>query len=184
MIVAVDIALRKSGYVVTDDKGKVIHKGMVLVPPKEKYTTYIQTLYLGFLEVFRDIQGKFPDAELELVVEDVADFFHKTSALGIHAARTACVLAWVNLHISKNEVSYYTPSKVKYFLTNKRGADKDLLKSSLQEKYPHIELEGLEEDEIDALALALLHIHNRTGENSEPIVQKTKRKRAPRRSGV
>jgi len=180
LILSVDIALRKSGWVLLSDNHTILEHGIITVPPKLQYTEASMFVYEKFLELFLRVKKGYPD-DIQLVVEDVADFFHKVSALGIHAARTAAILAWKHAHHSNLNVSYYTPSSVKYFLTNKRGADKELVLSGIKEKYPQYDYSQLAEDEVDALGLALLHIHR--GENNEPV-SKTKQRRVskgPRR---
>lgn len=179
MILGIDIALRKSGYTLTTPDGNtILKKGIVLVPDKQQYTEYVATIYSQFLEIFLSIREEYGE-DIVLVVESVADVFHKTAALAIHAARTAMIISWQHAHFSKDTVVYYTPSSVKYFLTNKRGAKKDELRSSIATKYPQISLEGLEEDEIDALALILRYL----GEKNEQSVPVAKRKRRTRRVG-
>ena len=171
LYIGVDIALRKSGYVVLDEQMNIIQREVVVIPDKLDYTSSVYELFEKFTTLFKALPA---GAELHLVVEDVLAFVHIKSALAIHAARTACILAWHHAHTSNRNIAYHTPNSVKYWLTKKRGAKKPDVLAAMQAKYPQYAYDTFTEDEVDALALVLYHLEE---ESSVKPVPKPKRRR-------
>lgn len=176
-IISLDVALRKSGLIVLSSEREIVYKN-TLVIPKVDLTESLRLLTDIYNTEFYKIGENFP-GEKVFVVEDVLGYVSIKTALGIHAARVASVISWLNTHPSHDKVYYYTPNEVKHHFANKRGAKKDELLAGLSARFPKYDYKSLTEDEIDALALALYHIHSGKDkkDNAEKKpVRKTQRK--------
>jgi Holliday junction resolvasome RuvABC endonuclease subunit len=171
----VDIALRKSGLVVVDETGKMVMRDTLVVPAKDDLTAAVLKIYEKLLTVL----GTIPDGDLIYVIEDVAGFVHIKAALGIHAGRTAAILAYHHSHISNKAIEYHTPNDVKLWIAGKRSASKEEVLAGMKLRFPEYPYSVMSEDEIDALALCLYSIH---GSKNAKSVPSTKRRKAPRRT--
>jgi len=177
----IDIALRKSGFILLDESGKIVYHEVFVVPAKVEYTEAVLKIYEKLSEVYSFILNKFKPEHLTTVMEDVAGFVHIKAALAIHAARTSGVLAYHHSHISNKNIVYHTPNAVKHWLTKKRGAKKDELLVALTSVFPEYNYSLLQEDEIDALALALYHMKG-VQKDDDKVVPRAKRGRVSRRT--
>lgn len=151
----VDIALRKSGLVVLDEVGTLVHSQVVTVKPKLDLTAAVLKIYEDLGEAYTLIRENYPVTSMVTVLEDVAGFVNIKAALGIHAGRTSAILAYHHSNIPHHAISYHTPNVIKHWLAGQRGAKKDALLAALRVKFPKYDYDSLSEDEIDALALCL-----------------------------
>lgn len=172
----IDIALRKTGIVIVDEKGEILYRDVLIVPAKYDYTAAVKIIYDYFINL------KIPSGadEVVWVVEDVLGMVHIKAGLAIHAARTAVVLAYHNSHISKKSIIYHTPNEVKYWLTGKRGAKKPEMEAALIARFPEYDFSLLSEDEKDALALVL---YTMKGVKSADTISRVKPRRSHTRVG-
>lgn len=151
MILAIDIALRKTGVILLDDNQKIKFKDTLVIPPKIPQWAAINQIY----SYFKLLSVSLPEGT-SFVIEDVLSVVSVKTALAIHSARTAATLA-IQHSCNQPNISYYSPNDVKLRYGGKRGAKKEELLSGLKKEFPQYGYTNLTEDEIDALGLALYH---------------------------
>lgn len=171
--IGIDIALRKTGIVTINDANIIVQHSTFIVPPR-----YVKNEAIGIIfEHFQKLSLPEDCNEAIFVVEDVLARVHLRTALSIEAARTACILGILsNTHPSNKHIYYYTPNAVKYHFARKRGAKKDELLAALRIAHPEYDYTSLTEDEIDALALGLLHREKPTEKEKNVSKKKPVRK--------
>lgn len=154
-VIAVDIAFRKSGFVILEHpSGALKFSTTISINKKLSRAEALLSIY--------DIFEQYFAAELVedhlLILEDVMTFGHLKAAVAIETARTAAALAYH--HVCRRmevrpHIIYATPGEVKGHFSGKRGAKKPELFEKFITQFPEYAALSLGEDEMDALILGL-----------------------------
>lgn len=151
-ILGIDPGSRKTGYGIIDSDGKQsahVDSGFIDV----KGETFADRLGCIFQQV-SEIIAEFQPVELS--IEQVFVNKNIDSALKLGHARGAAICAAVNAGLKVHE---YTPKAVKSAVVGTGNASKEQVQHMMSML---LKLEkGLQEDQADALGIALCHAHNR-----------------------
>ncbi len=151
-ILGIDPGSRKTGYGIIDaDKNNSLHvdSGCIYV----KGDSFPDRLGYIFQQVSEIIAQYQP---LELSIEKVFVSKNVDSAMKLGQARAAAICAAANAGL---KVSEYTPKAVKSAVVGTGSASKEQVQHMMSML---LKLEkGLQEDQADALGIALCHAHNR-----------------------
>jgi crossover junction endodeoxyribonuclease RuvC len=107
-------------------------------------------------EILARIEALGPD---EIAVEDLFQAQNVRSALKLGHARGVALLAAAESHVPVFE---YAPREVKKSVVGVGSATKSQV-ASMVGRLLGVDVSGMKEDESDALAIALCHIHQRDG---------------------
>lgn len=162
IVIALDIALNKSGFVVMDEKGKVLYTKVVEPNKKFKYYKKLSYLFEAFQEVFTLVLEKYPEHSVTLAMEDrlKAGWGGNTLATiegarvtAYHAYRIACANAGKEVIMELHD-----PNDLKLQFTGKRNAGKMEMKSA-SERYKSFDGIEYQEDIYDSIFLALRSLY-------------------------
>ena len=154
-VLGVDTSVRSTGVGVVDGVGsrlKVVEYGTIKSPRTSSLSECLLKLHTGIVDI---IERSKPSA---VAIEGVFFSRNVKTTLMLGEARGAVIAASAAHGIPVYE---YAPRRVKQAVVGFGGAEKDQVAKmvtsllALQEKPP--------EDAADALAMAICHLHNRTG---------------------
>jgi crossover junction endodeoxyribonuclease RuvC len=147
------------GFAVVADVGggrlKLLEHGAIRTSPKDEIGARLRAIYRGVAEV---VARHGPS---ELAVEKLFFSRNVTSALAVGQARGVAILAAAQLELPVTE---YTPAEIKQTVAHYGNARKEQIQEMVRI------LLGLTaipqpDDAADACAVAICHLHNRSGLN-------------------
>ncbi len=161
VVLGIDPGTRRTGYAVIESVGdRVILRasGALAVPSKFPFHERLKLIYHGL----QDIVTKFHPNEI--AVEDV--FVNKNArvALRMGHVRGVALLVAANYNAV---VAEYSPGEVKQAIVGSGIASKEQVKFMVTALLRLTEMPS--EDEADALAVALCHVHKRKLDRESPI---------------
>ena len=154
-VLGIDTALRKTGLGVVEQRGsafRALHYGLVKNSAKLPHSTCLLNLVTGVQEAVASWQ---PQA---VAIEGVYYFKNPKTAVILGQARGAVIAACAALNLPVFE---YAPRRVKQAVVGVGSAQKHQMVAMMRSLLNLAEDPG--EDEADALALALCHLHARGG---------------------
>lgn len=154
-ILGVDTSLRSSGYGVVAAKGSrlvALEHGAIKNPAKSLHSECLRNIYNSISDL---IERHAPEA---VALEGV--FFSKNAntAVILGEARGAVIAASAVLGLPVYE---YAPRRVKQAVVGNGAAEKEQVRAMVM-RLLNLDAEP-QEDAGDALAIAVCHLHNRTG---------------------
>ena len=154
-VIGIDPGTVNMGYGVVDWDGvnyTYVESGVIA--PNKSFPLP-KRLYEIYQEITEVISRSLPE---ELAIEDPFVSNNVRSAFAIGQAQAVALIAAARVDI---KVWRYSPSSVKQSVTDYGRSSKDQVKEMVLSLL-HCELDTSGDDETDALAVALCHIHNRT----------------------
>jgi crossover junction endodeoxyribonuclease RuvC len=161
VVLGIDPGTRQTGYAVVEATGDiaiVVDSGALSASPGNPLHERLGIIYEGLLDIVERYQ---PD---EIAIEDVFVKKNVKVALKIgHMRGVALLVAAVH----DLPVGEYSPGAVKQAIVGSGSASKEQVKFMVTALLKLAEVPG--EDEADALAVALCHIHRRRLSEDSPI---------------
>lgn len=160
IVIGVDPGTRRTGYAVVEERGDrvfFIHSGALCPAPGLAFHEKLKFIYEGLREVVAEYG---PD---EIAVEDVFLKANPRVALKMGHVRGVALLAGA---ISGIGVAEYAPREIKQAVVGHGNASKEQVKFMVTALLRLTQ--DLSEDESDALAVAITHIH-RIAEEGSPV---------------
>ena len=160
IVIGVDPGARRTGYAVVEGRGDrvfFVHSGALCPPPKLPFHEKLKFIHEGLRRVVAEYG---PD---EIAVEDVFVKANPRVALKLGHVRGVALLAGA---LSGIGVAEYAPREIKRAVVGNGNASKEQVKFMVTALL-RLE-EDLSEDESDALAVAITHIH-RMAEEGSPL---------------
>jgi len=157
----IDPGTRQTGYAVveaTGDLAIVVDSGALSASPRNAFHERLRTIYEGLLDI---VETYRPD---EIAIEDVFVKKNVRVALKIGHIRGVALLAAA---VHEIPVGEYSPGAIKQAIVGSGSASKEQVKFMVTALLKLAEVPG--EDEADALAVALCHIHRRKLSEDSPI---------------
>lgn len=154
--VGVDIALNKSGVVVTNEDLLILDSFLVAPDKKLPYYEKLADLHNKFFKLFTDLSSISFTFTLLLEGRLKAGFGANTLA-SIEGARVAALLAYLKAMGKESPFYVLDPNKVKYHITGNRVANKAMVSSIVKLPPQHHQ-----EDVVDAYCLCKYFLECRT----------------------
>jgi crossover junction endodeoxyribonuclease RuvC len=161
VVLGIDPGTRQTGYAVveaTGDSALVLDSGAISAPGRYPFQERLRIIYDGLVELLTRYS---PD---EIAVEDVFVKKNARVALKIGHVRGVALLVAARHELPVGE---YSPGEIKQAIVGSGSASKEQVKFMVTALLRLIEIPG--EDEADALAVALCHIHRRRLGEGSPI---------------
>jgi crossover junction endodeoxyribonuclease RuvC len=161
IVLGIDPGTRQTGYAVveaTGDSALVLDSGAICASPKFPFHQRLRIIYDGLAEL---VVRYAPD---EIAIEDVFVKKNARVALKIGHMRGVALLVAARLEVPVGE---YSPGAVKQAIVGSGSASKEQVKFMVTALLKLTRAPG--EDEADALAVALCHIHRRRLGEDSPI---------------
>lgn len=158
IVVGVDPGTRRTGYAVVearDDRVLFIDSGALCPAPKLPFHEKLKLIYEGLREVLAEYA---PD---EIAVEDLFVKANPRVALRLGHVRGVALLVGALRGIG---VAEYAPREIKQAVVGNGNASKEQVKFMVTALLGLTE--DISEDESDALAVAITHVHRMTEEGS------------------
>ncbi len=158
IVIGVDPGTRRTGYAVVearDDRVFFIDSGALCPAPKLPFHEKLKLIYEGLREVLAEYA---PD---EIAVEDLFVKANPRVALRLGHVRGVALLVGA---LSGIGVAEYAPREIKQAVVGNGNASKEQVKFMVTALLGLTE--DLSEDESDALAVAITHVHRMTEEGS------------------
>lgn len=159
IILGIDPGTRRTGYAVIEtgpDIPYLLESGTLAPSPRQAFPERLLEIYRGLFDVVERFQ---PD---EIAVESVFVKHNVSAALKMGHMRGVALLV-AALH--EIQVGEYSPAEVKQAIVGSGAASKDQVKFMVRALLRLAEAPA--EDEADALAVALCHVHRRTTPNED-----------------
>ncbi len=152
-ILGIDPGSRFTGFGIIDvngQKNRHVHSGCLRIPLKGEFSDRLKSIYDGISELVQQYQP------CEIAIEKVFMNKNADSALKLGQARGAAIVAAMQV---THELYEYSPNRIKQAIVGRGHADKTQVRHMIKmllllSKIP-------QEDEADALAVALCHAHSR-----------------------
>lgn len=164
LLIAVDIALNTSGYVVMGMDKKLHASGLIESKKHWDYYRKVEYLYKEFYTLFEFIYAKQPKT-LTLILEGrLKGGFSGQTLASIEGARIAAYLAYnhmCKLHEIDVNSFVYNPNEVKYHFTKRRGAKKDQMFKAATSRFSSLSKIEFQEDIFDAIYLGIYHLERK-----------------------
>jgi crossover junction endodeoxyribonuclease RuvC len=158
IVLGVDPGTRRTGYAVVEVRGDrvfFLHSGALCPAPRLPFHEKLKLIYEGLREVLCEYA---PD---EIAVEDVFVKSNPRVALRMGHVRGIALLAGA---LSGVGVAEYAPREIKQAIVGNGNASKEQVKFMVSALL-RLTVE-ISEDESDALAVAITHVHRLTEEGS------------------
>ena len=161
LVIALDVALNKSGLAILSTEGDVLHTELIKVTPGWKYYQKIEYLYNEYLKLFDAVLTAKPAYSILVLEGRLKAGWSGTTLASIEGARITSFLAYYSTcqrHEKDVNVISYDPNDVKHFISGKRAAKKEELKQKALSQFTCLSGVDYQEDIYDAIYLALRHI--------------------------
>jgi crossover junction endodeoxyribonuclease RuvC len=161
VVLGIDPGTRQTGYAVVEATGNaalVIDSGAVSASSRYPFHERLRIIFDGLIDI---VERHHPD---EIAVEDVFVKKNVRVALKIGHMRGVALLVAAMHEIPVGE---YSPGAVKQAIVGSGSASKEQVKFMVTALLKLTDVPG--EDEADALAVALCHIHRRRLSEDSPI---------------
>jgi len=161
VVLGVDPGTRKTGYALIEARGDrvfFIASGALSPAPDAPFEHKLRLIFEGLREVLAEYA---PDT---MAVEDVFVKANPRVALRMGHVRGVALLAGA---VSGIEIGEYTPREIKQAIVGNGNASKEQVKFMVTALLRLAE--DLPEDEADALAVAITHVHRRKTSEDSPV---------------
>ena len=161
IVIALDIALNKSGLAILNLQGEVLYTQVIKVTTGWEYYRKIGYLYEEYQSLFDTILTAKPASSILVLEGRLRAGWSGTTLASIEGARVASYLAYKSTcqrHEKDVNSTSYDPNEVKLFIAGKRAAKKDELKEKALSRFTCLADVEYQEDIYDAIYLALRHI--------------------------
>jgi crossover junction endodeoxyribonuclease RuvC len=161
VVLGIDPGTRQTGYAVVEATGDVVlvvDSGAVSASPQYPFHERLRIIYEGLVDI---VERYRPD---EIAIEDVFVKKNVRVALKIGHIRGVALLAAA---VHEVPVGEYSPGAIKQAIVGSGSASKEQVKFMVTALLKLVDVPG--EDEADALAVALCHIHRRRLSEDSPI---------------
>jgi len=161
VVLGIDPGTRQTGYAVveaTGDVALVVDSGAVSASPRYPFHKRLRIIFDGLVDI---VERYRPD---EIAVEDVFVKKNVRVALKIGHVRGVALLVAAMHEVPVGE---YSPGAIKQAIVGNGSASKEQVKFMVTALLKLVDVPG--EDEADALAVALCHIHRRKLSEDSPI---------------
>jgi crossover junction endodeoxyribonuclease RuvC len=161
VVLGIDPGTHRTGYAVVETTDEIVIRitsGALSASPKLPLHVRLKTIYDGLLEIVLRFQ---PD---EIAVEDVFVKSNARVALRMGHVRGVALLVAAVHNVGLGE---YSPGEIKQAIVGTGAASKEQVKFMVAALLKLPEMPG--EDEADALAVALCHIHRRRLSEDSPL---------------
>jgi crossover junction endodeoxyribonuclease RuvC len=161
VVLGIDPGARQTGYAVVEaggDTALVLDSGAISVSPRYPFHERLRVIYESLAEI---VTRYTPD---EIAIEDVFVKRNVRVALKIGHIRGVALLVAAMHEVPIGE---YSPGAIKQAIVGSGSASKEQVKFMVTALLKLAEVPG--EDEADALAVALCHIHRRRLNEDSPI---------------
>lgn len=161
IVIALDVALNKSGLAILNLQGEVLHTEVIKVTSGWEYYRKIGYLYEEYEKLFDSILTAEPSSSILVLEGRLKAGWSGTTLASIEGARVASYLAYYSTcqRYEKDVKSVsYDPNEVKYFIAGKRSAKKEELREKALSRFTCLSSVDYQEDIYDAIYLALRHI--------------------------
>jgi crossover junction endodeoxyribonuclease RuvC len=161
VILGIDPGTRRTGYAVVDAVGEsvvILTSGALATSPRAPFHEKLKAIYNGLLDIVARYQ---PD---EIAVEDV--FVKKNARVALKMGHVRGVTLLVAA-VSNIALGEYSPGEVKQAIVGSGAASKEQVKFMVTALLNLADIPS--EDEADALAVALCHVHRRRLSEDSPL---------------
>lgn len=161
VVLGIDPGTRQTGYAVVEASGDavlVVDSGAVSASPRYPFHERLRIIFDGLVDI---VERYRPD---EIAVEDVFVKKNVRVALKIGHIRGVALLVAAMHEVPVGE---YSPGAIKQAIVGSGSASKEQVKFMVTALLKLVDVPG--EDEADALAVALCHIHRRRLSEDSPI---------------
>lgn len=161
VVLGIDPGTRQTGYAVveaTGDVAIVVESGTLSASPRYPFHERLRVIFDGLVDI---VERCHPD---EMAIEDVFVKKNVRVALKIGHMRGVALLVAAMQEIPVGE---YSPGAIKQAIVGHGSASKEQVKFMVTALLKLADVPG--EDEADALAVALCHIHRRRLSEGSPI---------------
>jgi crossover junction endodeoxyribonuclease RuvC len=161
VVLGIDPGTRQTGYAVVEASGDVaivIDSGAVSASPRYPFHERLRIVFDGLVDI---VERYHPD---EIAIEDVFVKKNVRVALKIGHVRGVALLVAAMHEVPVGE---YSPGAIKQAVVGSGSASKEQVKFMVTALLKLADVPG--EDEADALAVALCHIHRRKLSEDSPI---------------
>lgn len=171
ILIAIDIALNKSGLAIVNLEDETLVSTRVIeVKNHWDYYRKLSHLYSAYNQIFETLLSDKTESGI-LVLEGRLKAGWSASAMAsIEGARVCAYLSYAHtcekLGI-KVESHVYDPNLVKHFIAHKRSAKKDEMYEKALSRFSWLSRLEYQEDEFDAIYLALYHMFGEKNEHSK-----------------
>jgi crossover junction endodeoxyribonuclease RuvC len=161
VVLGIDPGTRRTGYAVVESVGETVivrDSGALSTSPRSPFHERLKTIYQGLAEIVAKYR---PD---EIAVEDV--FVKKNVRVALkmgHVRGVALLVAAIH----EVTVGEYSPGEIKQAIVGTGSASKEQVKFMVTALLRLRETPS--EDEADALAVALCHVHRRRLSEDSPL---------------
>jgi crossover junction endodeoxyribonuclease RuvC len=161
VVLGIDPGTKRTGYAVVEAVGEsvvIVSSGALATPPTAPFHEKLRVIYEGLLDIVETYQ---PD---EIAVEDV--FVKKNARVALRMGHVRGIALLVAA-ISGITLGEYSPGEVKQAIVGTGAASKEQVTFMVTALLKMAETPS--EDEADALAVALCHIHRRRLSEDSPL---------------
>jgi crossover junction endodeoxyribonuclease RuvC len=161
VVLGIDPGTRRTGYAVVESVGNAIYvkkSGTLSTSPRSAFHEKLKAIYEGLREIVTRYQ---PD---EIAIEDVFVKNNVRVALKMGHVRGVALLVAAIHNVTIGE---YSPGEIKQAVVGSGSASKEQVKFMVTALFKLTDTPG--EDEADALAVALCHVHRRRLSEDSPI---------------
>ena len=161
VVLGIDPGTRQTGYAVveaTGDVALVVHSGALSASRRLPFHERLRIIFEGLVDI---VEKYHPD---EMAIEDVFVKKNVRVALKIGHMRGVALLVAAMQEVPVGE---YSPGAIKQAIVGSGSASKEQVKFMVTALLKLTDVPG--EDEADALAVALCHIHRRRLSEDSPI---------------
>ena len=161
VVLGIDPGTRQTGYAVveaTGDVALVVDSGTISASPRYPFHERLKIIFDGLVDI---VERYRPD---EIAIEDVFVKKNVRVALKIGHMRGVALLVAAMHEVPVGE---YAPGAIKQAIVGSGSASKEQVKFMVTALLKLADVPG--EDEADALAVALCHIHRRRLSEDSPI---------------
>lgn len=160
IIVAVDIALNKTGVAIMDFSKYVYSTFLISNTISRPYYEKLDNIYDTFFSEFFNVRHEEPKSVILVLEDRLRAGFSGAALASIEGSRVSSYHAFRQAFMgsqTETGVVFYDPGSVKKHFTGVKTSKKDIVFKSVQEKNPFIK-KYKQEDILDAIYLALYHI--------------------------
>ncbi|MFA5626189.1 MAG: hypothetical protein WC965_01775 [Thiohalomonadaceae bacterium] len=171
IIVAVDIALNKTGIVIMSGM-TVVRSDVFTLKTSGNYLDKLDKIHAYFLEYFDELFKMEPNS-IELVLEGrLSRGFSGNVLASIEGARVTTYLSFhaklrEYVNGEKPKVFIYSPGTVKKFFAGRENATKSAMHTAVVSRFSSLKKIKFQEDVYDAIYLGLYHLSGKEKKKSD-----------------
>lgn len=178
ILISIDIALNKSGLAIVNLEDETLVSTR-LIEAKSHWNYYrkLSFLYKEYTDLYESLLSDKTESAILVLEGRLRAGWSASAMASIEGARVCAYLAYSHVCDSlgiKTESHVYDPNLIKYFIAKKRSAKKDEMYEKAVSQFSWLKKLEYQEDEFDAVYLALYHMFGE--KNEHPKRNKTTRK--------